>query len=436
MEDGHVAVAEDWLMEGFMKRKSLEQVQAHEISPRRRKFLENVCSIWNINPSPSTGPVAGTTTPPPHSLQTKSANAPIHQTAADASRNPNAPKPRRPRPSTTAGTKQPSPGARNVVVRRSKRRRIVESESEDESDYLPTPESNHSKAPKYADATEVEIGYGGQRKNPQVRKAASGGVTLPSSAKFSRHGWGAIIMLKSLVVRADIKWDIDASCFMFDKLSIGDSMLPEAGQSVNGAFADRYEYTRDLTARQETDPIRLCFAWLCWYDTLKLVNTKGTTHRLSKTITKKLQKLLATAERDAPRTADTNAWEQCLEWCRFGKKIDHLCREFGAGCLFVLAPKLSADFLRYKSPAGTNRNEAYRHLRSLEIKSIISGFDRLDTDTRGLLADPLREIRAAIGGAGEMLEELAGTISTSPEEETVGGSGIGRAELGRRRQRR
>jgi hypothetical protein len=202
-------------------------------------------------------------------------------------------------------------------------------------------------------------------------------------------------------------------------------------------FMASYHHTTQLNKDMDTDRTVWIFMMLQYYDICKLIYPGTVGSRLGLHQLEEMQDFLRPLIGNNNELSIGTAAKDVHKWCTYGTKINILVSEFGPGCILLLAPYLSQDFLKTKiTTAGNYHQEAIDHLRDeLQIEAILatSRAGRLGEAIRQLLIRPFAEAVIAraeergiaraedrgIAQAAETPEARAGPEEVAVEEAPV-----------------
>jgi len=132
--------------------------------------------------------------------------------------------------------------------------------------------------------------------------------------------------------------DVEPTAFLTDGQILTNEM--DAEDTMGDAFRLYYQYAADLERRTGMDPARWCFTMIMFYDLIKLIRPTGTGARVGSLMREDAIPFLEQAfHGDVARVG--TAFEKLNEWSQIGSKLNVFCDEFGIGCVFFLAGKLT-----------------------------------------------------------------------------------------------
>ncbi|KIW14402.1 hypothetical protein PV08_07184 [Exophiala spinifera] len=209
----------------------------------------------------------------------------------------------------------------------------------------------------------------------------------------AEHAWGAIFIIKTLrppeFIHAHLAKQASqiessnmepqrarAMALLTDVDFSGDPgqekvgvQLAQSTRDVAHALKVRVTYTMDIAARSDMDRVRYCFTGLMWYDIVKLIRPDITGTRLGHLVKKDIRPLL-----EAVYTGNiTPAWMDAIltevsTSCKVGHRLNELSNRYGESCIFVLAGKLSKNFILSRfTTSGAVWERALRHMDQLKL---------------------------------------------------------------------
>ena len=170
------------------------------------------------------------------------------------------------------------------------------------------------------------------------------GNTVARSSQ-TRHPWQRVLRLTSLSLDPALqqhltKYGPDPAKFLNDDGLFKYQVTDLSRESRSDAFIACYRYTEGLETRQAKDRVRWCFAMLMYYDLFQIIKPgRGRIgHLMVSDVLTHFGPILG------PSTVTPEkALEQVNDWVLRGKKLNHICKQFGPGCLFFLGDVLTSN---------------------------------------------------------------------------------------------
>ena len=184
----------------------------------------------------------------------------------------------------------------------------------------------------------AEITEKGNRGNDEPRKRKR-----PNTSS-ARNPWGALVSTESVSLNENHARFIrhygdDGARFMNDELTLLDPYKHLREDDDEGTrLLLQVRFTMHLQSRQANDPVRWLFSMLFYYD-LTQTRYPDSSGRVGHCMAEAIREVV----NDRVPEPETLQLEDLGVWSLRGKKLDHFCRIFGTGSLFLLQDRLSKN---------------------------------------------------------------------------------------------